>query len=131
MIIPVFFPFCFYLPVCLNSEMHLTLIAYHQVFVPLQQKVLFVINTFFFLNAPIQKFMHLFDFFSGIWSNPLYTCKHAYEKYKFHVEPLGHLFVTPPLSEGGNIRLIWQCYLKHINIFYTTNNRSSHDNTAL
>ena len=74
---------------------------------------------FFLLNAPIQKFMHDFDFFSGIWSNPLYTCKHTYERYKFHVEPLSHLFVThththtplplPPLWRG-NVRLIWQCY---------------------
>ena len=65
--------------------------------------VLFVIKTFFFLNAPIQKFMHHFDFFSGIWSNPLYTCKHTYERYKFHVEPLSHLFVTPPSLKGEHL----------------------------
>ena len=42
----------------------------------------------FFLNVLIQKLMYHFDFLSGIWSNPLYTCKHTYERYKFHVEPL-------------------------------------------
>ena len=48
---------------------------------------------FFLLNAPIQKFMHDFHFFSGIWSNPLYTCKHTYERYKFHVEPLTVIYL--------------------------------------
>ena len=53
----------------------------------------------FFLKYPIQKFMHHFDFFSGIWSNPLYTRKPTYERYKFHVEPLTviYLYSPPPL----------------------------------
>ena len=54
----------------------------------------------FFLKSPIQKFMHHFDFFSGIWSNPLYTCKHTYERYKFHIEPLTVSYSTPPSLKG-------------------------------
>jgi len=52
----------------------------------------------------------------------------------FTLNLLQSFIYNPPLSLSlwrGNIRLIWQCYLKHINIFYTTNNHSSHDNTAL
>ena len=45
--------------------------------------------------------MHHFDFFSGIWSNPLYTCKHTYEKYKFHVEPFTVSYSQPPPSLKG------------------------------
>ena len=87
----------------------------------------------FFLKSPIQKFMHHFDFFSGIWSNPLYTCKHTYERYKFHVESLTVIFCNPPSLKGEhslNMAVLSKTY-KYINILYNKQSFESRQHSFL